>query len=264
MFYINDDKSIYVTRGDVVFFAVKARDIDTDQIVEFEPGDIVRMKVYGKKNAQNVVLSKDFAVTETTDFVTIMLEGHETKIGDVISKPVDYWYEVELNPDTYPQTIVGYDDDGARLFKLFPEGADAEHDEEITPEDIPIVDAELDVNSARPIQNQAVARAVIALEGKTEVGVVHLNNGKIDKSFYQILSWCNKGIPVMLVPPDGKPPVFAVVWDDDHVLFRGGVEKMGSGTSGSTKYVSVRFMRYKVLADSTVEDTSETYGLLHT
>ena len=28
--------------------------------------------------------------------------------------------------DTQPQTIIGYDEDGAKVFRLFPEGADAE------------------------------------------------------------------------------------------------------------------------------------------
>jgi hypothetical protein len=55
-----------------------------------------------------------------------MLSKEDTKIGKKVNKPVDYWYEVELNPDTYPQTIVGYDEDGAKIFKLYPEGVKAE------------------------------------------------------------------------------------------------------------------------------------------
>ena len=58
--------------------------------------------------------------------VEIFLHGAETKFGEVINKPVDYWYEVELNPETKPQTIIGYDEDGAKVFKLFPEGRDVE------------------------------------------------------------------------------------------------------------------------------------------
>ena len=58
------------------------------------------------------------------DSVRIRLRREDTKIGDIIHKPVKYWYEVELNPDTEPQTIVGYDDDGPKIFTLYPEGAD--------------------------------------------------------------------------------------------------------------------------------------------
>lgn len=258
MFVINEDNSIYATRGDVVFFAVKANDIETKQPFMFEPGDILRMKIYGKKNAENVVMQKDFAVAEETDAVNILLEEKDTKFGDVISKPTDYWYEVELNPDIYPQTIVGYTEDGATLFRLFPEGADEEHEETITEEDIPIVDAELDINSTRPIQNQAVARAIIGIEGKQEIGVVHLENGAVDQSFYNILSWCKKGIPVLMLVTNGDPPLSAVAWRDDYVFFRGSGSMTGASDSG---FVNVRFMKIKVKSDGTVEDTSETYGL---
>ena len=45
-------------------------------------------------------------------------------IGEVINKPTNYWYEIELNPNTQPQTIIGYDEDGEKLFVLYPEGSD--------------------------------------------------------------------------------------------------------------------------------------------
>jgi hypothetical protein len=71
-------------------------------------------------------LQKDFLVPEATEKVEVFLSKNETKIGEVISKPTDYWYEIELNPDTDPQTIIGYDEDGAKVFKLFPEGEDVQ------------------------------------------------------------------------------------------------------------------------------------------
>jgi hypothetical protein len=33
---------------------------------------------------------------------------------------------VEVNPEIQPTTIIGYDEDGAKIFKLFPEGGDLE------------------------------------------------------------------------------------------------------------------------------------------
>ena len=163
MFTINDDLSIYVTRGDRLFFTVTAE--DGGKPYKFQPGDIVRFKVYGKKDATNVVLQKDFPVTTVTEKVEIYLTEDDTKIGDVISKPKDYWYEVELNPYDHPQTIIGYDEDGAKVFRLLPEGRDmTENEPDINPEDIPVVDKVLDMTSLRPIQNQAVARAVTKLE----------------------------------------------------------------------------------------------------
>lgn len=157
MFKINDDLSIYVTRGDAVAFNLSAT-TDNGETYLFKPNDIVRINIMEKKGCDEVVFQKGFKVEEETETVEINLTGDETKIGEVISKPTDFWYEIELNPFTYPQTIIGYDDEtGAKIFKLFPEGEDAEG---ITEEDIPIVDTELDLASDRPVQNQAIAYAV--------------------------------------------------------------------------------------------------------
>ena len=120
MFVINEDLSIYVTRGDAATFSVGAT-LDGASYV-FKADDIVRFKVFTKKDCADVVLQKDVVATEGASVVEIALDKEDTKIGETISKPVDYWYEVEMNPDTYPQTIIGYDENGAKVFKLFPEG----------------------------------------------------------------------------------------------------------------------------------------------
>ena len=120
MFVINEDKSIYANRGDIVFFSVTADDNGTNY--EFQPGDVVRFTVYGKKDAETVYLQKYIPVFEATESVSVLLGEEDTSFGAVISKPTDYWYEIELNPDTYPQTIIGYDEDGAKIFRLYPEG----------------------------------------------------------------------------------------------------------------------------------------------
>lgn len=162
MFVVNDDLSIYLTRGDFAHLYVSAT--DGDNVHYFQPGDVLRFKVFERKACENVVFEKYFPVTNETARVEIVLNEEETSIGEVISKPKDYWYEVELNPFTNPQTIIGYDDDGAKVLKLFPEGKELEHDETVEPEDIPIVDEELDVSSERPVQNRAVAEAMLRLE----------------------------------------------------------------------------------------------------
>ena len=184
MFVVNEDNSIYATRGDIVFFYVNAE--DDGEPYQFEPGDVVRIKVYGKKDAETVYLQRDFPVLEITEKVKIYLSEEDTKIGEVISKPTDYWYEVELNPDTAPRTIIGYDEDGAKVFKLFPEGNDvAEY--ALAEVDISEVDEDLDLASNRPVQNQAVARAVAKLgaEFKKQTGElvanIHNSEGFIQK-----------------------------------------------------------------------------------
>lgn len=120
MFKINEDLSIYATRGDAFSFNLTA--MTSDGLYTFRPDDVVRFKVFERKACHCVELQKDTRVTEDTQEVVISLTSEDTTIGDTISKPTDYWYEVELNPMTNPQTIIGYDEAGAKVFRLFPEG----------------------------------------------------------------------------------------------------------------------------------------------
>lgn len=165
MFTINDDMSIYATRGDMVFFSVTAH--EDGELHKFQPGDVVRIKVFEKKSCENVVLQKDFGVEEESESVPIVLTELDTKLGEVISKPRDYWYEIELNPFEHLQTIIGYDEDGPKVFKLFPEGADVPEFVP-DPEDFKVMDDRLDMSSTRPVQNQAVARPVIRLRAEVD------------------------------------------------------------------------------------------------
>ena len=125
MFKIDQEtKEIQITRGDIGCVKVQALEEDEKTLYVFKVDDVVRLKVTEAGNCNNVVLEKDKIVEMEEDSVRIRLRREDTKIGDIIHKPVKYWYEVELNPDTEPQTIVGYDDDGPKIFTLYPEGAD--------------------------------------------------------------------------------------------------------------------------------------------
>lgn len=123
MFIINDDRSIYLTRGDIAVIEISAMKSETEAYT-FQVGDVVRFNVFEKKRCDIVVLQKDVTVDTEATSVAIVLDGVDTKLGELINKPKEYWYEVELNPDTMPQTIVGYDDDGPKILRLFPEGDD--------------------------------------------------------------------------------------------------------------------------------------------
>lgn len=123
MFVIDDDLTIHATRGDTVAFTVSAFAGEGENKADyaFRVGDVVRLTVCKKKDYSDIVLQKDFTVTEETEAVGILLDGNDTKIGDVINKPTEYWYEVELNPETQSQTIIGHTQDGAKVFMLYPE-----------------------------------------------------------------------------------------------------------------------------------------------
>ena len=124
---IFDEKgNIEHTRGDILPLAITTTNDDGTDYV-FKVGDVVRFTIYKKKDCSCVELQKDVVVEEETTEVYIDLTREDTKIGGLISKPVDYNYEVQLNPDTYPQTIIGYTvKDGPKLFTLTPEADDKE------------------------------------------------------------------------------------------------------------------------------------------
>lgn len=121
MFVIDKDtKQINLTRGDVAAILVNA--MKDGEEYKFQPNDVVRFKVFKAKDCNCVEMQKDTLVTEESTTVNISLDSEDTKIGDIVNKPTKYWYEIELNPETAPQTIVGYDLDGEKIFMLYPEG----------------------------------------------------------------------------------------------------------------------------------------------
>ncbi len=119
MFVTNNDLTIECTRGDAGSFAVGAKMGDTQ--FTFRVGDVLRLTVCTKKNYSDIKLQKDVTVTVETDLVQFDLDSEDTKFGDVINKPTEYWYTIELNPDGYCQTLIGHTEDGARVFLLYPE-----------------------------------------------------------------------------------------------------------------------------------------------
>ena len=121
--------TILQKRGDIADFDVTAN-FCTDELENikvpytFKKGDIIRFKVFERKNCSKVFLQKDIKVEEETIDVNIYLTGKETKIGELINEPKTYWYEIELNPDTKPQSIISYDEYGEKQLILYPEGGD--------------------------------------------------------------------------------------------------------------------------------------------
>ena len=119
-----DGKHISITRGNVLPLTIDTKNEANDTPYEFQVGDVVRFTVMENGNVENVFLQKDFTVEEVTTELQIILTANEMKIGELSSEAVNYWYEIELAPDTdYTQTIVGYDlEEGAAILTLLPEG----------------------------------------------------------------------------------------------------------------------------------------------
>lgn len=111
---------IKLNRGDTLNINLTIKKEDgTDY--SFEEGDKITFSLYNKgKLNEKAVLLKEVQATPGTTSINIYCNNEETKIGELINKPIDYWYEIELNNEF---TILGYDDEGAKLLKLFPEGS---------------------------------------------------------------------------------------------------------------------------------------------
>ena len=123
MFKIKSN-TIYCTRGDKGNIPITIPiNKEKTEFYRFQIGDKVRIGVYEEDKLDGcAVILKEVEVEEPTTVVKIPLTSKETKIGDIINEPVDYWFEIIFNDDT---TILGFDDEtGAKIFKLLPEGSD--------------------------------------------------------------------------------------------------------------------------------------------
>lgn len=112
---------ISVTRGDSMSIALNVTKINmNDGEFIFKPGDIIEIAIYEAKGLnKEPLLDKEVEINENTNSVDIPLSSSETSIGEMGNKPIDYWYEIQLNRE---QTIIGYDDNGPKVFTLYPEG----------------------------------------------------------------------------------------------------------------------------------------------
>ena len=121
MFKIDaDTKIIHCTRGDKGIIELKVPLNDTE-FYKFQQDDIITLGVYtAKKMNEEPLIYKEITVENEADSVDIGLTSEDTKIGELINKKVDYWYEIELN---HEQTLIGYDEDEAKIFRLYPEGS---------------------------------------------------------------------------------------------------------------------------------------------
>ena len=87
MVVVNADMSISLTRGDRVTFTVTAEKDGQDYV--FQPGDLLRMKVFEKKDCEAVVLQKDFPVSEATGEVGMTLEAQDREFHPFYGGPME-------------------------------------------------------------------------------------------------------------------------------------------------------------------------------
>lgn len=114
MFKIKDN-NIYLNRGDNITIRLTCN-------TDFKENDKIKFSICKRGDYTNIVYQKFFTVTEAGPSFSLNLTSDETKIGAPIkNNTVIYWYEIELNEET---TLVGYDDNGAKEFVLYPEATE--------------------------------------------------------------------------------------------------------------------------------------------
>ncbi len=116
----SDGTTLLVTRGDKGRVTVKKK-ISEGVYEPFYKGDIVSFSIKNNFGDNEPILRKKITIQENTDTAVFEFSKEDTTIGDLISSPVKYQYDIAINDDL---TILGYDDKtGPKYFKLFPEGS---------------------------------------------------------------------------------------------------------------------------------------------
>lgn len=114
-------KQISINRGDDGQSFDLIIPINETENYVFKTTDEIKFGIYEKNGFnKNALVLKTITPSEETERLTINLSKEDTEIGDIINKPTTYWYEIQLNNNT----IIGYDEDGAKTLILYPEGSD--------------------------------------------------------------------------------------------------------------------------------------------
>ena len=116
-----EGKTINITRGDNGTIKVKTK--TSTGYYTFSQGDEIEFKVYNKRGYElEPVIYKKIVLEEDTQEVEIDLSSDDTRIGEIINKEKEYWYEIQLNGNI---TLIGYSEsEGPAIFMLLPEGSE--------------------------------------------------------------------------------------------------------------------------------------------
>ena len=125
--------TIHITRGDKtnekfnrLAFNFPILNISTgkEENYLFQLDDKISFVVINKKGyTKEEILRKEYTIRELgytapIEVVEIPLTEEDTKSFPLANKPKTYWYDIVLNDTT---TILGYDDEGAKLLVAYPE-----------------------------------------------------------------------------------------------------------------------------------------------
>lgn len=120
MIKIDEEKTIYITRGDSTN-GINKLPISYEDY-EFKENDKLKLIVMEKKGyTKEIILEKDFVVGANVNEVFLNLSSDDTLNFPLENKKMTYWYDIILNNET---TIYGYDEEQAKKLIVYPGGVD--------------------------------------------------------------------------------------------------------------------------------------------
>ena len=119
-----EDYLLDINRGNRLVFDYEISNGDDTNYI-FKDDDIVTFSIYEEFGLEKEpVLSKSFKPTSGSDTIKIDIPKDEMKFSEMTNTYVDYWYEITLNEET----TLGFDDLGAKIIRIYPEGKAPENE----------------------------------------------------------------------------------------------------------------------------------------
>lgn len=118
MLKVDNEQTIHINRGDRLVLEYSIDNDGSDYI--FQKDDYIIFSIYEKKGLDKppIIHEKITPIVGNTT-VDIDISSDKMKIGEIVNKEKEYWYEIQLNNEN---TTNGFDEDGAKKIILYPEG----------------------------------------------------------------------------------------------------------------------------------------------
>lgn len=114
--------TIKVFRGDSGHFDISKTDKEGN-IENFKKGDKVILSVKQNFAESEILLRKTIIVEEDCIKVEFPISDEDTiSLTEIISEPIELEYDIKVD-GTEKTTIIGHDDSGAKIFKVYPSGS---------------------------------------------------------------------------------------------------------------------------------------------
>lgn len=116
------NNDIYLTRGDEATINISVP-LDDGTNYVFQTNDVVYFTVKKKYSDTSPILRKEIHFAQETEVAVLNLTKSDTTLGGLKDVPIKYVYDISINA---VKTIIGYDEDGAKYFVIYPEASDDE------------------------------------------------------------------------------------------------------------------------------------------